>query len=146
MKILIKTKVKCSLEKAKLKFDQELFEKLAPPLSQLNVKRFDGCKKGDEIHLTLKIAKIIQNDWVSLITADHSDDNEFYFIDEGLKLPLPLKNWKHIHRVAKLDDEHCLVIDDITYECNPPLLGKILYPTLYSLFAYRKPIYKRELV
>ena len=145
MKIFISTEVNNNLNSIVKKFNQDLFQKLSPPLVDLKVIRFDGCKKGDEVHLEMKLFGKIHNQWISKITTDEISENEFYFIDEGTLVPAPLKNWKHVHRVRKIDDSKCLVIDDIEFSTGNTLLDYAIYPALYAMFSHRKPIYKKEL-
>lgn len=144
MKIYHSTLVRCEFESAILKFDQILFEKLSPPLINLKVNRFDGCKKHDEIHLEMNFLGHVTR-WVSVITADAHLENEFYFIDEGKDLPAPLKYWKHTHIVKKISKDQSMIIDEIEYFANNSFLTKIIYPALYTMFYLRKPIYIREL-
>jgi ligand-binding SRPBCC domain-containing protein len=145
MKIYISTKVENKLENIHAKFNRDLFEKLSPPLVGLKIERFDGCLKGDEIHLLLDTLGIRKTSWISIITTSEINAKEFYFIDEGLVLPPPLVYWKHVHRVEKIDDNNCFVIDNIEYKTKSLMMDKILYPALYSIFLYRCPIYKYEL-
>jgi ligand-binding SRPBCC domain-containing protein len=145
MKIFIKTKVESSLEKVHSKFNQDLFEKLAPPLVDLTVDRFDGCLKGHEVHLSMTSFGLMKSKWISKITTSELNANEFYFIDEGDLLPPPLKKWKHVHRVEKIDNNSCYVIDDIDFTTNSTILDNIIYPALFAMFKHRSPIYKREL-
>ena len=145
MKIFIKTKVKNSLPNIHAKFNREFFENLAPPIVDLTIERFDGCLKGDEIHLSLKLFGLVNSKWVSRITTSEYNAQEFYFIDEGLLLPPPLTQWRHVHSVEKIDANNCFVIDSIEFKTNSPLLDKVIYPALYAMFLYRRPIYKSYL-
>lgn len=145
MKIFISTVVENKLSNIAEKFNKDLFQKLSPPLMELTVLRFDGCKKDDEVHLEMKLFGPIKNKWISKITANELNQEDFYFIDEGTLIPPPLKKWKHVHRVKRLNDTKCLVIDDIEYSTGNKVLDMIIYPALYAMFAYRKPIYIKEL-
>lgn len=107
---------------------------------ELVVERFDGCKKGDEVHLSVSGKK-----WVSHIVELHQDDSEIYFVDIGVITPAPIKNWKHIHKIKKTGDNQCLVIDEIEYSTGNLLLDRLIYPGLLAMFSLRRPIYKREL-
>lgn len=140
MRITIRTKVKQEYKRIFQAFDINLFMKLKPPLVSLNVKRFDGCKKGDEIHIETNILGIRQQ-WISLITSQHSDENEIYFIDEGVLLPKPLKYWKHKHIIEKSIDSS-IIIDDICYRSGSKFVDFLMFPALFLQFFYRKPIYK----
>jgi len=144
MKIFIKTRVQNNLIEIQNRFNQYLFEKLSPPLVELKVLRFDGCLKDHEVHLEMNMFGI-KNQWVSKITAAETTSNYFYFIDEGIKLPPPLKSWKHVHRVERINDQESDVIDDINFTTGNEILDMAIYPALYTMFKFRQPIYKREL-
>ena len=111
----------------------------------LVVERFDGCKKGDEVHLKMDLFGLLNQKWVSHITDDFRSDYEIHFVDEGAILPPPLKKWKHIHRIQKINELSSYIIDDIEFTCGNPALDLLIYPALYAMFFYRKPIYKKEL-
>lgn len=143
MKIKIQTLVQGHFLEVYKRFDQELFLKLSPPLVKLKLSRFDGCKKGDEVHLDMKFLGQ-KNAWVSKIVKDGESSYEKYFIDEGVILPSPLKFWRHKHLVVKSGNTKCFIIDDIYYTTGIPALDVLIYPALYLSFLYRKPVYKRH--
>jgi ligand-binding SRPBCC domain-containing protein len=140
MRIIIKTKVQQDFKKVFQAFDINLFMKLKPPLVSLNVIRFDGCQKGNEVHIEVTILWMKQK-WISLITEQQSNENGIYFIDEGVLLPKPLKYWKHKHIIEKSIDSS-IIIDDICYSTNNILLDFLLFPALFLQFYFRKPVYK----
>ena len=140
MRIIIKTKVEQDFKKVFQAFDINLFMKLKPPLVSLDVIRFDGCQKGNEVHIEVKLLWMKQK-WISLITEQQSNENKIYFIDEGVLLPKPLKYWKHKHIIDKSIDSS-IIIDDICYNTNNILLDFLLFPALFLQFYFRKPVYK----
>ncbi len=145
MKIFIQTRVNSTIADIIPKFNRDLFIKLAPPLMKLKVTRFDGCEKGNQVHLEMNIFGMLNQKWISLITASEKNSEQFYFIDEGTKLPSPLVYWKHIHRVDRIDDLHCFVTDDIEFKTASPILDTMIYSPLYLMFYFRKKIYQKEL-
>jgi ligand-binding SRPBCC domain-containing protein len=140
MKILIKTDIPRNFLEVFARFDLNLFKKLAPPLVRLEVLRFDGCKKGDEVHL-----KVSGKLWISHITADYQDDSQIYFVDMGYQIPYPLTYWKHVHRVESTGEKSSQVIDDIEFSTGNALTDRLIYPGIYVMFLLRKPVYKKEL-
>lgn len=142
--MLLKTSIKNDLKTTFNLFNEELFRALKPPLIKLNVAKFDGCKTGDEVHLEIGLGPLKQK-WVSLITDDKETSEVCFFIDEGKLLPPPLKYWKHIHRLVKVDDHNCTIEDDITFSTGNKFIDFFLYPILYTQFAIRSPIYKKLL-
>jgi len=136
----IETKVKGQPLKIFEGFNENLFRALKPPVMSLDVLRFDGCKIGDQIHLSVGALGITQP-WISIITEVHRDDHECYFVDEGKQLPTPFFTWKHTHRIRKFDDYHSLIIEDIQYTCRPQFLEKVLSPLLKFQFSLRSSVY-----
>lgn len=140
MNLLIQSPVSASFQKVVGGFNQQLFEKLTPPGVRVDILRFDGCKKGDEVHLTLhQLGKKMS--WVSVMTSDLSTEDEWSFVDEGKVLPWPLTRWRHHHRVFKQTENESLIVDDIEYDCALGL-APIIYPVLYLSFSIRPKIYK----
>jgi ligand-binding SRPBCC domain-containing protein len=142
MNILIKTTLSKNYREVHRGFDLKLFKALKPPLIALEVKRFDGCKKGDEVHLEIGLGPLKQK-WVSLITENIENENECTFVDIGHILPPPLKDWKHTHRILKINEQTCEIHDDIHFSSGNKLLDLFLYPALYAQFAFRIPVYKK---
>lgn len=144
MKIFLPTEINNNLHSTFGLFNEDLFKALKPPAVELNVLKFDGCKKGDEVHLEISFGPLKQK-WISLITDDLISDDVCFFIDEGKKLPPPLKSWKHIHRIRKIDDHNCVIEDDIEYSTGNSILDRLIYPILYAQFKTRKPVYQKLL-
>lgn len=142
MKILFNTPLSLPVKKIQSHFDQELFTYLSPHIVPFKLIRFDGCKKGDEIHIEFGMNGIMQK-WVSLITYEGTNAKGWSFIDEGKVLPWPLSSWKHHHRVDKVSDTESIIVDDIEYECRPALMAPVISPLLWSMFALRPYRYKQ---
>jgi ligand-binding SRPBCC domain-containing protein len=140
MKIKISTKVEQDYNTVFSRFDLALFRKLKPPLVGMRVERFDGCLKGDEVHVEINTLGWKQK-WKALITDNNEDEHEIYFVDEGLQLPKPLKKWRHEHKIAKFID-NSIIIDNIAYNTGFTLLDLMLYPMIYLQFFSRKRVYK----
>jgi ligand-binding SRPBCC domain-containing protein len=140
MKIVIKTDIARDFREVFARFDLNLFVKLKPPIINLEVVRFDGCKKGDEVHLLVSGKK-----WVSHITDFYEDKDQIFFVDMGAVIPSPLTYWKHVHRVERTGDQTSQVIDDIEYTTGNTFIDRLIYPGLYAMFIMRKPVYKKEL-
>ena len=141
MRLVIKTKVAQDMESVWKGFNEQLFKQLNPPFPLVNLKRFDGSETGNEVHLELNFI-LFKSQWVSLITEHAKQEDEIYFVDEGIRLPALFKYWRHKHRVVK-DGENSIIVDDITFKSFSPVLDVFLLPALYGQFLYRKPVYKR---
>ena len=142
MNLLIETVVHRNWQDIKAGFNRDLFLSLKPPGVSLNLKRFDGCTAGDEVHLEMNTAGLKQL-WISHITKDEQTESEWSFVDEGHKIPWPLKKWRHHHRVVSLDDKSSKIIDDISFECVQSWMNPLMYPVLWSSFAIRPARYKK---
>ena len=140
MKLRFEAKVNKSLGFVKNSFNENLFLSLKPPLMQLKLLRFDGCRAGDQVHLKMGAFGILQN-WISVITSDHENEKEWQFVDEGTAIPWPLLHWKHVHRVIALSAEETLIVDDIEYKGVNPLMTALMYPSLWMSFSIRPRIY-----
>jgi ligand-binding SRPBCC domain-containing protein len=142
MKIYFETKINLPYLTVKAGFDRDLFLSLTPPGAKVELRRFDGCRKGDEVHLALDLL-LTKQSWISLITEDNQDEKEWSFVDEGKILPWPLAKWRHHHRVVSLDERSCKIIDDISFDCLWPWMNAMVFPVLWSTFAIRPRRYKK---
>ena len=141
MKLYFETIVSGSVKEVFFKFDKELFLQLKPPGVTVDLKRFDGCNKGDEIQLELKSPAGTQ-EWKGIVTDSFVSEDECYFVDEGVKLPFPLTLWSHRHTIKNIKGK-TTIIDDISFEISPKIMTPVFYPILWSVFKYRGPIYRR---
>jgi ligand-binding SRPBCC domain-containing protein len=141
MKIHLETPVEQGYLDVKAGFNESLFTKLSPPFPPVKLLRFDGSEKGDLVVLELNFI-FFKQQWTSEITEDKTTDLEFYFIDQGLKLPFFLKKWRHKHRVISTGIGS-IIRDEIEYDAPVGILTYLLYPALWLQFSFRKPIYRR---
>lgn len=141
MRIQISTEVNGHYQAIMERFDRDLFEALAPPAGLMEIVEFTGSKAGDRVHI--RFLQPVRMDWVSEITEDGSNEEEAYFIDEGVQLPFPLAYWRHKHIVRKLTEDTSLIIDDISFRGRNRIWTTLLYPAIYAGFAPRKGIYRQ---
>lgn len=123
-------------------FSKNLFKALNPWFMPMKIELFEGCLPGNRVIVTLG-GKIIQARWISEITSFENNENEIFFIDIGKKLPFPLKNWEHKHRIVSIDQNQCKIVDEITYQSYNKLLDTIVKPLMLVQFGYRKKIYSK---
>jgi len=142
MKIFQTTRISASIETVKENFNQKLFEYLNPPGAKVDILRFDGTKKDDVLILNLK-TPLLQTKWQGRIIERQETSNEFYFIDIGEILPMGLKTWHHKHLVTKINEDSCLLIDDVNFTAKSKVAGLILYPMFWSMFFWRRHRYQR---
>jgi ligand-binding SRPBCC domain-containing protein len=142
MRILIKTPVRGNYREVMARFDETLFKKLSPPGTPVRIVRFDGSHAGAIVHIEMKLAGFIPQEWISRITGAGEDESQSWFVDEGEKLPFFLSAWKHRH-VVENEGENCVIIDDISFRTPFFLFDYLLYPLMYAQFAWRKPVYRK---
>ena len=142
MNFTVTTKVKQPFLQVKEGFNQQLFSSLNPPFPKVKLKRFDGCKKGDVVTMELLFGFFNQR-WESMITANDTTEEYFFFQDEGKELPFFLKHWKHRHWVKKVDGQSSEIMDDVHFKTGSYFTDLVLLPIMQAQFLYRKPIYKK---
>ncbi len=143
MQLLLETPVSQPLPAVWAGFDRSLFDRLSPPFPPVDVVRFDGCRKGDVVHLRLNFL-LFRQDWISRITDQQTSTEEIYFIDQGTQLPFFLRYWHHRHRLLRDPaGGGTIIVDAITFQTPFRLTDYLIYPLLWLQFAYRKPIYRR---
>lgn len=140
MNILLRTQVQQDHHSVYKGFNESLFLQLSPPLLPFELNCFEGCETGDRV--ILKVGLPLQV-WESLIVSHGSSSNEYYFVDEGVKLPFPLRKWHHRHGIEAIDSGGTIISDEITFSTGFKLIDLLAYPLLYSIFAYRKAVYRR---
>ncbi|GAB3964923.1 hypothetical protein GCM10028806_03240 [Spirosoma terrae] len=143
MHLLLKTQVNQSITQVWNGFDRNLFIRLSPPFPPVNLIRFDGCLEGDVVHIKLNFF-VMQQDWISLIVDQQTTDSEIYFVDQGTTLPFFLTSWHHRHRLLMNPTGGTLIVDDIVFRTPYKLTDVLLYPFMWLLFVYRKPIYRQR--
>ena len=134
--ITLRSKVNGNLKSISAGFDANLFRYLLPPGAQLI--EFGGSKKGDTVHLKLPLA----GEWVSEITESGTSENSYYFIDEGRKLPFPLKEWRHKH-ILHGDGNNTIIEDNMNFSTGNIFVDILFYPVLFFSFLPRVWQYKR---
>lgn len=141
-KIEIKIPIQNDYQTVFAGFNRELFLALAPKFPPSKLLRFDGSQKGDEVHIELGFFPFKEL-WVSVITEEYWGNDEIYFIDEGIKLPMALQYWRHKHRIIPTGEKTCMIIEDISYQAVQWLPAQMVHSILYRIFAYRIPIYQK---
>lgn len=141
MRLVIQSEVLGHFKQVFRAFDEQMFRYLLPGFPQMELKKFTGSKKGDVVHIYMNVLGGL--DWISDITEDACSANECYFVDEGRKLPFPLRTWRHKHRILKNSDQTSIILDDIEFSSGFLLLDYLLYPFLYLAFYPRKKAYKK---
>lgn len=142
MRLRMRTEVGGTAQQVMAGFDRALFEQLSPPFPKVQLRRFDGSRVGDEVHLQLDFV-LFSELWVSKIVDAGAGDREHYFVDEGTQLPFFLKSWRHVHRIVQHTATGCIIEDDVTYRTGTILTDWLMYPGMWLQFAYRKPRYRR---
>lgn len=141
MNLQLKTTVKGNYRDIIRRFDRRLFEALAPRQAKMEIVTFTGSEKGDKVHI--KFTSPVRAEWISTITENEINDQEAFFTDEGTQLPFPISYWKHKHIVRKISEDTSVIIDDITFKAQNPVLTILMCPAIFMGFYPRKKIYKK---
>lgn len=125
-------------------FQQGILKRLTPPMTWMQVHRFEPLANGSIADFTIWMGPIPVH-WV----AEHSEVTRTRFIDT--QIAGPMKFWKHTHTLTALGDNSSEVHDHIEYEHDSGLRGlwsRLLFPkpALVALFQYRKWITQRDTV
>ncbi len=133
--------MQASIAEIKRGFNKDLFLALSPPFPKVELRQFEGSRKGDLVSLQLNFG-LFKQTWTSKIVEDHEHDHEWLFVDVGTELPFFLKAWSHRHMVRS-QDGHRYIIDDIEYSTGTVLTDWLMFLPMLGQFLYRKPIYRR---
>ncbi|MEY4384047.1 MAG: hypothetical protein RI995_1589 [Bacteroidota bacterium] len=125
-------------------FTADLLAKLAPPFPIAQIIRFDGCQANDHVIIELDFL-VYKTQWTSMITSYQSDGQSHVFVDEGIKVPFGIIQWRHEHRIESAGGDESLIIDKIQFQTNNKLLDLLLFPFIWGMIAYRMPLYKKHL-
>ncbi|MCB9233910.1 MAG: hypothetical protein H6581_19795 [Bacteroidia bacterium] len=142
MQIILKTRVDCDFQTVFELFEEELFMALKPPGMRITLREFGGKKVGNIVSLEVKILGIIRQDWYNVITESQEGEEECFFVDEGRRMPFPIKKWRHKHRVIQAGTQTDIV-DEVSFSTGTLLGDWLLRPVIWGQFVYRKPIYRR---
>jgi ligand-binding SRPBCC domain-containing protein len=125
------------------RFDRQLFLRLAPPGVRLLLHQFDEpLAVGGVVHLEVKFFGLLRQEWYNRITALETGDQLCSFVDEGERLPWPLRRWRH-HHIIRQGAHGTEIVDDITYHSANRVLDYLLFPFVYLQFWYRRPVYRK---
>lgn len=80
--------------------------------------------------------------FTSKITEWNSTEEALTYVDEGVKLPTPLKSWKHTHKIAE-QGEGGIIVDEITVEVDPALAAPVVEGALRLHMESRAKLYQK---
>lgn len=142
MTFQINTHLKAEFGKVITTFDQNLFIYLSPAFPSIRVITFEGCSQGDKISLQLDFW-LFKSTWDGIITETSATPDKWFFIDQGIRLPFPLKKWQHKHLVTKINHQEVILSDIIDYSTGTLFMDIIAFPFLYLMFFARRPKYRK---
>ena len=141
MRIVIRSVVNAPFKRVAGDFGAELFRFLLPPEFVATLVAYEDSVPGSKVHIQFKLP--FPSEWISIIKSEEKTEGRYVFVDEGEKLPFPLKKWKHIHSVVKRDESTTEIIDDMNFTTGTIPLDFFVYPVLYLAFYPRKKLYKK---
>jgi hypothetical protein len=127
--------------------DSALFDYIKPKFPPTKVLVYDGIAAGQPIAFEINVLGWRQT-WRGHIAEHHEPpaadpQGERWFVDVGLQLPFPLKQWRHRHLVRSTGPSSCQIVEQIAFSCGVPALDFLLWPGLYFTFWPRIWLYKR---
>lgn len=143
MKFKVKTEVAGDHRKVYSGFTKSLLQRLVPPGMRLRLDRYDEpTRVGGRVHIHVTILGLIRQQWENVITEVVEGEEACWFVDEGEKLPFPLRYWRHRH-VVEAHEGHSRIVDDVEYKAGNLLLTWLMFPVVYLQFVARKPGYRK---
>ncbi len=119
---------------------KEMFLSMNPPWSGITLLRFDGTSVSDEVHLNITLG-LLNFSWISKIVQSEIRDQEFNFIDIGVKMLPGMKSWHHHHIFRKTGENKTLIIDDVNFESGIFFLDLFYHNIITIQFLYRRYAY-----
>lgn len=114
--------------------------KLTPPFINVEISQYEGNKKDSQVHIISSILGNYQN-WKNIITESFDSDDECYFVDEAVEMPFPFTTWIHTHKIRRISENRSYIQDHIKFSCKYKFLESLVYPMVFAIMYYRKPIY-----
>lgn len=136
--IKVVTKINKSASEVFSRFGDGLFEKLVPSFAK--VLRNDGIYVGSKVSVKFMIP--FMKTWYSQI-IDVYKGNSYYFTDIGLSgMPFGIIEWRHHHKVVRIDSTSCFIVDDIQFKTNSRVLDYIVKLIFSASMKMRRGQYK----
>ncbi len=137
--IVITTTVNTHVEKILSSFSKETMQEATPPFINLEVTRFDGNDKGDRTQLITSICGHYQS-WAIEVKTKKVYEDRTIIITEGVELPFPFTSWFHTYHLKKVSTNKTKIYDNIKYSTGNFIFDLLMYPIVYLVMYYRKPV------
>jgi ligand-binding SRPBCC domain-containing protein len=144
MRFQILTKVQGNHRSVFLRFNHSLLLQLTPPGMRMELLEFqDPQEPNGKIEMRVTILGLIKQEWENAFSDYELGEAECHFVDQGVKMPFPIRLWRHDHRVLADGPDQAIINDDVTFGSGFFLMDWMLFPILWLQFRYRRPIYRR---
>jgi ligand-binding SRPBCC domain-containing protein len=137
MHILFRHPVAGTPQEVFSKFNGSLLGKLKPFYMRFAFHRYDGEQVGDRIEVSAWMLGIFRQDWVNHITERVEGADRCWFVDEGIKMPSGMTQWRHCHIVER-HGTGSAIVDDITFTTGKRWRDWLLYPGVWITFRIRR--------
>jgi ligand-binding SRPBCC domain-containing protein len=141
LRITLRSTVPAPFKIVKDGFNLKLLEYLTPPLSKLQMLRFDGIHMGAQMVFTIVVPGQ-KMQWSGEISHLRSTPNNITFIDQGITLPRGLKKWRHVHSVQS-QNGRTIIIDRVELQGIHIFFTAYWYLATLYLLSIRPSRYKR---
>ena len=135
-----KVKIKnITFEKVSLAFHSIKIVKFLTGFQPVQIIEWSGIENGKMAHFKLwffgwKNFKVKHESYMK-------SNNELFFIDRGIELPLGVKYWKHKH-IIKRNGEGVIIQDLVSFSHANIFMEYLLFPILMFPIIIRKLFYK----
>ena len=135
-----KVKIKnITFEKVSLAFHSIKIVKFLTGFQPVQIIEWSGIENGKMAHFKLwffgwKNFKVKHESYMK-------SNNELFFIDRGIELPLGVKYWKHKH-IIKRNGEDVIIQDLVSFSHANIFMEYLLFPILMFPIIIRKLFYK----
>jgi ligand-binding SRPBCC domain-containing protein len=127
----------------KIHFSRPLLEYLSPAFPRIEIKKYEGESLGNKIEIEMNLILFSLPFHVQIVEVEEIKSNQYFFVDEGRKLPPFLKYWRHRHELIRDESRGTRIIDHLWAETNPYFPEWLLRKVLESQFGKRGPLYRK---
>ncbi|MFG1492247.1 hypothetical protein ABMA75_01685 [Halobacteriovorax sp. ZH4_bin.1] len=146
--LVINTIVNASVDEILNNFNADTMQEATPPFINLEVPRFDGNSVSDQTHLITSICGHYQS-WVIEVTQKKETSDGIIIRTEAIETPFPFTMWIHTYHIRDIGNDQTKITDNIKYKTENFAFDLLIYPIIYFIMYYRKPIlmdkYNKEL-
>lgn len=137
--LVINTTLKASVDEILSNFNAETMQEATPPFINLEVTRFDGVEYANQTHMITSIFGHYQS-WIIEVMQTKKTQDGIIIRTEATECPFPFNLWIHTYHIHELGNGMTKITDNIKFKTENFLFDLLIYPIVYFIMYYRKPI------